>query len=91
MIEAGIAALAKCAHGVRMTASLEEIHRDPTILDRAIEQNVPLEITTEGKVAATLLPKRRTGEPDFLGRAKRIWGDNPPGKPLSEIVSEARD
>ena len=29
--------------------------------------------------------------PDFLERAKRIWGDNPTGTPLSQIVSENRD
>ena len=74
-----------------MTASLEEIHRDPTILDRAIEQRSPLEITAGGAVKATLLPTDRPPEPDFLGRAKRIWGENPPGKLLSEIVSEARE
>ena len=30
-------------------------------------------------------------EPDFLARAKAIWGDAPAGKPLSALVSEARD
>ena len=29
-------------------------------------------------------------EPDFLARAKSVWGDQPEGKPLSELVSEAR-
>jgi hypothetical protein len=28
--------------------------------------------------------------PDFLARAKVVWGETPPGKPLSVIVSEAR-
>ena len=74
-----------------MTATLEEIHRDPTILDRAIEQRIPLKITAGGTVAATLLPNECPPEPDYLGRAKRIWGENPPGKPLSEIGSEGRD
>lgn len=74
-----------------MTATLEEIHRDPTILDRAIEQRTPLQITDGGAVKATLLPEELPPEPDFLARAKRIWGENPPGKPLSEIVSDARD
>ena len=74
-----------------MTASLEEIHRDPAILDRAIAQQETLEITHGGAVAATLLPTGPHKNPDFLARAKRIWGENPPGKPLSEIVAEARD
>ena len=29
-------------------------------------------------------------EPDFLARAKAVWGDQPDGKPLSELVSEGR-
>ncbi len=29
-------------------------------------------------------------EPDFLSRAKAIWGEAPAGKPLSALVSEAR-
>ena len=40
-----------------MTATLEEIHRDPAILDRAISQQERLDIVAEGEVAATLLPK----------------------------------
>ena len=32
-----------------------------------------------------------SSEPDFLARAKAIWGDAPEGKPLSALVSEARD
>ena len=30
-------------------------------------------------------------EPDFLARAKAVWGEKPAGKPLSECVSESRD
>ena len=37
------------------------------------------------KATATNVP-----EPDFLARAKAVWGDQPDGKPLSELVSEAR-
>ena len=29
-------------------------------------------------------------EPDFLARAKAVWGDHPVGTPLSELVSEGR-
>lgn len=29
-------------------------------------------------------------EPDFVARAKAIWGDTPAGEPLSALVSEAR-
>jgi len=30
-------------------------------------------------------------EPDFLARAKAVWGDHPVGKPLSELVAEGRE
>jgi hypothetical protein len=29
-------------------------------------------------------------EPDFLARAKAIWGETPAGEPLSALVSQAR-
>lgn len=40
-----------------MTTTLEEIHRDPAILDRAILRREPLDILADGEVTATLLPK----------------------------------
>ena len=40
-----------------MTTTLEEIHRDPAILDRAISRREPLDILAGGEVTATLLPK----------------------------------
>ena len=44
-------------HLVGVTTTLEEIHRDPAILDRAISRQEPLNILADGEVAATLLPK----------------------------------
>lgn len=40
-----------------MIATLEEIHRDPAILDRAISLRERLDILAGGEVTATLLPK----------------------------------
>ena len=40
-----------------MTMTLEEIHRDPAILDRAISRREPLDILAGGEITATLLPK----------------------------------
>ena len=40
-----------------MTATLEDIHRDPAILDRAISRRETLDILAGGEVTATLLPK----------------------------------
>lgn len=38
------------------SVTLEEIHRDPALLDRALGQREPLEIIDNGKVAGTLVP-----------------------------------
>ena len=73
-----------------MTATLDDIHRDPAILDQAIARGEPLEIFNNGAVTATLIPAVKPAEPDFIARAKRIWGEHPPGVPLSEIVSTGR-
>ena len=78
------------AHIRAMTATLDDIHRDPAILDQTIAHGEPLEIFIDGAVTATLVPKAKPAEPDFLARAKRIWGERLPGAPLSEIVSASR-
>ncbi len=40
-----------------MTTTLEEIHRDPAILDRAISRRERLDILAGDEVTATLVPK----------------------------------
>ena len=86
----GLAGFACSAHLRAMTATLDDIHRDPAILDQAIARGESLEIFNHGAVAASLVPSAKPVEPDFLARAKRIWGERPPGAPLSEIVSASR-
>jgi hypothetical protein len=36
-------------------------------------------------------PTTSVSEPDFLARARAIWGEKPAGEPLSALVSHARD
>ena len=86
----GLAGFAPTGHIRAMTATLDDIHRDPAILDQAIARGERLEIVHNGDVTATLVPKAKPAEPDFLARGKRIWGERPPGAPLSEIVSASR-
>jgi hypothetical protein len=40
-----------------VTTTLEDIHRDPAILDRAISRQERLDILADGEVAATLWPR----------------------------------
>lgn len=90
MLSEGLAGFASTAHIRAMTATLDDIHRDPAILDQAIARGERLEIFDNGAVSATLVPNAKPAEPDFLARAKRIWGERPPGAPLSEIVAASR-
>jgi hypothetical protein len=34
--------------------------------------------------------REMVAQPDFLARARAIWGEHPTGKPLSAVVAEAR-
>ena len=36
-------------------------------------------------------PATCVSEPDFVGRAKAIWGETPAGEPLSALVSQTRN
>ena len=44
----------------------------------------------ERAAASTLPMANAITQPDFLMRAKTVWGERPAGKPLSEHVAEAR-
>ena len=46
-------------------------------------------MTEQDRVVARLIPAAASS-PDFVARAKSVWGDTPPGKTLGEIVSEDR-
>ena len=75
------------------TASVREAqHNLPKIL-RAVSRGEVVEITRRNRVVARLVPAapRPVGQfPDFVARARAIWGRDAGGKPTSEIVIEAR-
>jgi antitoxin (DNA-binding transcriptional repressor) of toxin-antitoxin stability system len=71
------------------TASVQQVPEQwPDIL-RWVASGEEVQMTDHNKVVATLVPAD-VPQPDFLSRAKAIWGENPPGKSLSAIVSDAR-
>jgi len=71
------------------TASVQQVpERWPDIL-KWVASGEEVQMTDHDKVVATLVPAD-VPQPDFLSRAKAIWGENPPGKSLSAIVSDAR-
>src|SRR2546427_5387786 len=75
------------------TATIREAQHDlPSIL-RAVSRGEVVEITRRNRVVARLVPaapRPAGGLPDFVARARAIWGRRPGGKPTSEIVIEAR-
>jgi hypothetical protein len=53
-----------------MTATLQEIHLNPEILDRAIAARENLDIASGGKPAATLVPVVRLSREDLNGKTE---------------------
>jgi len=72
------------------TATVQQLPQQwPEIL-RWVAAGEEVQVTQQDEVIATVVPARPVLRPDFLARAKAIWGEQPPGKPLSELVLEAR-
>ena len=90
-----VATLGSMEYPSRMTATLEQIHLDPWIIDRAIERNEPLEIVSDGVVVATVIPK----VPTFIEDARRVMAARfvaqdwkfPVGAPMSRDERNSRD
>ena len=72
------------------TASVQQLPEQwPQIL-RWVAAGEEVEVTQQDKVVAKVVPATATPQPDFLARAKAIWSEQPPGKPLSAVVAESR-
>ena len=75
------------------TATVREAqHNLPKIL-RAVHEGEVVEITRRNRVVARLVPaapRPARGLPDFVARARAIWGARPGGKPTSALVLDAR-
>ena len=55
-----------------MTATLEQIHSDPEIIDRAISRHERLEIISNGVVTGVFTPTERAPQPDGYEEHKRL-------------------
>src|SRR5437867_2638973 len=69
------------------SASVQQVPQQWTQILEWVAAGEEVELTEKERVIARVVPAT---QPDFLARAKKIWGERPPGKPLSELVSEAR-
>ena len=83
-----LARVMQTRHVNRMkTATVQQVPQKwPEILEW-VAAGEEVAVTEREKVIAKLVPAT---PPDFLARAKKIWGEHPPGKPLSELVADAR-
>ncbi len=78
---------------MRRATVREAQHNLPKIL-RAVTDGESVEITRRNRVVARLVPvspRPSQGLPDFVARARAIWGRRPAGQPTSATVLEARD
>lgn len=74
------------------TASVQQVPQRWSEILGWIAAGEEVQVTQQDKVVAKLVPARHEAiaQPDFLARAKVIWGEHPAGKPLSVMVAEAR-
>ena len=76
------------------TASIREIRHDFGKVLNWVEDGERVEITKRRRVVAMLVPvKAKTKKlewPDFEARRKKIFPNGVKGKPISEILDEAR-
>ena len=71
------------------TASVQQVPEQWAKISRWLAAGEEVEVTQQDQVVAKLVPASRP-QPDFLARAKAVWGDHPPGQPLSALVHDAR-
>ena len=72
------------------TVSVQEVPQQWTEILRWVAAGEEVQVTEKNEVVAKVVPAKPVPTPDFVARAKAIFGENPPGEPLSEIVSDAR-
>jgi antitoxin (DNA-binding transcriptional repressor) of toxin-antitoxin stability system len=71
------------------TATVQQAPEQWQDIMKWVASGEEVQMTDHDKVVAKIVPAGAL-QPDFVGRAKAIWGENPPGKSLSSIVAEAR-
>jgi antitoxin (DNA-binding transcriptional repressor) of toxin-antitoxin stability system len=74
------------------SASIRDVQHNLAEVLEWVERGEEVHVYRRKKLVARILPPapQPVEAPDFVARAKKIWGKAPVGKPLSEIASEAR-
>ncbi len=74
------------------TATIRDVQHNLADVLSCVERGEEVIVLRRGKMVAKLVPPDPSprASPDFLARAKAVWGSEPKGRRLSEIVSESR-
>ena len=72
------------------TASAQKVPQQWPEIMRWVAAGEEVQVTEQNQVVARVVPAKPVMTPDFLARAKAVWGEAPLGKPLSAVVSESR-
>ncbi len=75
------------------TATIREVQHNLSEVLSCVARGEEVAVLRHGKMVAKLVPPdpRAPASPDFVARARAVWGDEPEGRLLSQIVSESRD
>jgi len=71
-------------------ATEQDLKARTTALLDEVESGHTVEVTRDGKVVARLIPAAARDWPDFEARLKQTYPAGAQGKPIGEIVDEAR-
>ena len=71
------------------TTSVQQVPKQWSEILRWVAAGEEVEVTEQNRVVAKVIPATQT-TPDFVDCAKAVWGQSPPGKSLSSLISEGR-
>ena len=74
------------------SASVREVQHQFSKVLSWVERGEEVEVYRRKQLVARLVPPVPVAiaSPDFVARARRVWGRKPRGRTLSRLVSEAR-
>jgi len=75
------------------TATIREAQHNLQKILRLVAQGEIVAITRRNQIVARLIPATQApvnGLPDFVARARALWGKHPAGKPTSDLVIDGR-
>jgi antitoxin (DNA-binding transcriptional repressor) of toxin-antitoxin stability system len=71
------------------TATIQQVPEQWADILKWVVAGEEVQMTDHDKVVAKIIPAAGS-QPDFVERAKTIWGEKPPGEPLSAVVAGGR-